>query len=40
MLYNLEVKTIEEEFVIVDEASMLDTIMMNNLIKALGKRLK
>lgn len=40
MLYNLEVKTIEEEFVIVDEASMLDTIMMNNLIKALGKKTK
>ena len=40
MLYNLEVKTIEEKFVIVDEASMLDTIMMNNLIKALGKKTK
>ena len=40
MLYNLEVKTIEEEFVIVDEASMLDTIMMNNLIKALNKKTK
>lgn len=40
MLYNLEVKTIEEDFVIVDEASMLDTIMMNNLIKALNKKTK
>lgn len=38
MLYNLEVKTIEEDVVIVDEASMIDTIMMNNLIKALNKK--
>lgn len=39
-LYNLEVKTIDEEFVIVDESSMIDTIMMNNLIKALNKKTK
>ena len=38
MLYNLEVKTIEEDVVIVDEASMIDTIMMNNLLKALNKK--
>lgn len=38
MLYNLEVKTIEEDVIIVDEASMIDTIMMNNLIKALNKK--
>lgn len=36
-MYNLEVKTINEDFVIVDESSMLDTIMMNNLIKSLNK---
>lgn len=40
MLYNMEVKNVEEEFVIVDEASMIDTIMMNNLIKALNTNTK
>lgn len=40
MLYNMDVKAIEEEVVIVDEASMIDTIMMNNLIKALNKNTK
>lgn len=40
MLYNMDVKTIEEEVVIIDEASMIDTIMMNNLIKALNKNTK
>lgn len=40
MLYNMEVKTIEEDVVIVDEASMIDTIMMNNLVKALSKKTK
>lgn len=37
---NMEVKPIEEEFVIVDEASMIDTIMMNNLLKAVNKKAK
>ena len=32
---NLDVKTIEADFLIVDEASMIDLIMMNNLVKAL-----
>lgn len=40
MLYNIDIKTIEEEVVIVDEASMIDTIIMNNLIKALNKNTK
>lgn len=40
MLYNMDVKAIEEEVLIVDEASMIDTIMMNNLIKALNKNTK
>src|SRR5574344_282902 len=35
--FNLEVKSIEEEVIIVDEASMIDTIMMNNLLKAINK---
>lgn len=34
---NLEVKPIEEDVVIIDEASMIDTIMMHNLLKALNK---
>lgn len=40
MLYNIDIKTLEEEVVIVDEASMIDTIMMNNLIKAFNKNTK
>ena len=35
-----EAKTIEEDVVIVDEASMIDTIMMNNLVKAFSKKTK
>ena len=33
--YNYIVRTIDAEVVIVDEASMIDTLMMNNLFKAL-----
>lgn len=39
-LYSMEVKQIKQDFVIVDESSMLDTIMVNNLIKALNKKAK
>ncbi len=39
-MYNMEVKKIEEEYVIIDEASMIDTIMMNNLLKAVRKDAK
>lgn len=34
-LINFETKVIDNDIVIVDEASMIDTILMNNLIKAL-----
>ncbi len=34
-LINFETKIVENDVVIVDEASMIDTILMNNLIKAL-----
>lgn len=40
VFYNMEVKPVEEEFVIIDEASMIDTIMMNNLLKAIDKKAK
>lgn len=34
-LFELDVKTIEADVVIVDEASMIDSLMMNNLFKAI-----
>lgn len=34
-LINFEIKILDKDVVIVDEASMVDTILMNNLIKAL-----
>ena len=35
-----EVKGIEKDFVIIDEASMIDTLMMNNIVKSLSKKTK
>lgn len=34
-LFEIEVKQIEADFVIIDEASMIDSLMMNNLFKAI-----
>lgn len=35
-LYEIDVTPISSDFVIVDEASMIDTLMMNNLLKAIN----
>ena len=34
-IYNVEVKTVEADVIIIDEASMIDCLMMNNLFKAI-----
>ena len=39
-MINVDVKIIETDFLIIDEASMIDTIMMNNLVRALKKKTK
>lgn len=38
LLFDLDIKQIEADVVIVDEASMVDTIMMNNLFKGLNSK--
>ncbi len=35
-LYEIDVTPVKSDFVIIDEASMIDTLMMNNLFKAIG----
>lgn len=37
---DIEVRMIESDFIIVDEASMIDTMMMNNLLKAITDNTK
>ncbi len=39
-MMNIEVKILEYDVIIVDEASMIDTIMMNNLIRGIKKNTK
>lgn len=36
-MINVDVKIIDADVLIIDEASMIDTIMLNNLIRALKK---
>lgn len=35
-LYEIDVTPVKSDFIIIDEASMIDTLMMNNLFKAIG----
>ena len=35
-----EVKGVDKDFIIIDEASMIDTLMMNNIIKSLSRKTK
>lgn len=37
---NIDVKILDVDYLIIDEASMIDTVMMNNLIRALKKKTK
>ncbi len=39
-MINVDVKIIDTDYLIVDEASMIDTLMMNNLVRALKKKTK
>lgn len=35
--FDYEVKSIDHDYIIVDEASMIDTLMMNNIVKSISK---
>lgn len=39
-MINVDVKILDTDYLIVDEASMIDTLMMNNLVRALKKKTK